>query len=60
MDFRTGRRNRAALYWLLRSEGLQLQRADLGGHSARTLRLELGSGEVCVTRDGEEVLLWSS
>jgi chemotaxis protein CheD len=49
--FQIGKRNIVMLRKTLWSEGIMLKASDVGGGAARTLTIEIGTGEV-VTRTG--------
>jgi chemotaxis protein CheD len=50
--FNIGMRNQQALLELLDRNGFSLQASDLGGISSRTLRLDLGTGDVQIQTPG--------
>lgn len=52
--FQIGKRNELMLRKLLWKNGVMLEGCDLGGNTARTMSLEIGTGTVILrTRDGE-------
>jgi chemotaxis protein CheD len=51
--FNIGQRNQLALVSLLQRNGIQIHKQAVGGNSSRTLRLELGSGNVSIHSPGE-------
>lgn len=52
--FNIGKRNYAAVRKILWKAGVQVQGEDVGGAVSRTMRLEVGSGQLTVRRAGGE------
>ena len=55
--FETGRRNYVALKRMLWKCGMLIDAEDIGGNDARTMRLEIKSGQVRMTKKGVDYYL---
>ncbi len=52
--FKTGEKNIESVNEIAQKHGLRIAASDVGGHSGRTLRLFVGSGQVTVTTAGTQ------
>ena len=52
--FKTGERNIESVQIIAKEHGLRIAASDVGGHSGRTLRLFVSSGQVTVTTAGTQ------
>ncbi|MBM4061246.1 MAG: chemotaxis protein CheD [Planctomycetes bacterium] len=58
--FAIGKRNRTILRKIFWKDGTVLAAEDTGGHSARTMLLNLANGEVCIRSRDRESTLWEA
>ena len=57
-EFSIGKRNHTVLRKLFWNNGIVLHGEDCGGHAARNMTLDLGTGNVTISIKGKESLLW--
>ena len=57
--YSTGKRNHTILRRLFWKNGIVLHGEDCGGHAARLMSLDLATGRVSITIQGEETQLWA-
>jgi chemotaxis protein CheD len=55
--FNVGRRNHVALRQILSRAGIPIEAEDVGGIKARTMTMDVGSGTVTISSDGEDLEL---